>query len=36
VKLFVVPVYTVRGERIVRLDWYGSVQEALEAVGLSA
>ena len=36
VKLVVVPVYTVRGERIVRLDWYGSVQEALEAVGLSA
>jgi ketosteroid isomerase-like protein len=34
VKLFVVPVYTVRGERIVRLDWYSSVQEALEAVGL--
>jgi ketosteroid isomerase-like protein len=24
----------VRGERIVRLDWYGSAQQALEAVGL--
>jgi ketosteroid isomerase-like protein len=34
VKLFVVPVYTVRGGRIVRLDWYSSVQQALEAVGL--
>jgi ketosteroid isomerase-like protein len=34
VKLFVVPVYTVRDERIVRLDWYSSVQHALEAVGL--
>jgi ketosteroid isomerase-like protein len=34
VKLFLVPVYTVRGERIVRLDWYSSVQQALEAVGL--
>jgi ketosteroid isomerase-like protein len=35
VKLFVVPVYTVRGERIVRLDWYSSVQQALDAVGLA-
>ena len=33
-KVLVVPVFTVRGDRIVRLDWYGSVQEALEAVGL--
>ena len=28
------PVFTVRGENIVRLDWYGSVEQALEAVGL--
>jgi ketosteroid isomerase-like protein len=35
VKLFVVPVYTVRGEQIVRLDWYSSVQQALEALGLA-
>ena len=34
VKVLVVPVYTVRGENIVRLDWYGSVEQALEAVGL--
>ena len=33
-KVFVVPVYTVRGERIVRIDWYGSVQQALKTVGL--
>ena len=33
-KVLVVPVFTVRGDRIVRLDWYGSVQAALEAVGL--
>jgi ketosteroid isomerase-like protein len=33
-KVLVVPVFTVRGDRIMRLDWYGSVQEALEAVGL--
>jgi ketosteroid isomerase-like protein len=33
-KVFVVPVYTVGGERIVRLDWYSSLQNALEAVGL--
>jgi ketosteroid isomerase-like protein len=32
-KVSVVPAYTVRGVRIVRLDWYSSVQEALEAVG---
>jgi ketosteroid isomerase-like protein len=32
-KVLVVPVFTVRGDRIVRLDWYGSVHEALEAVG---
>jgi ketosteroid isomerase-like protein len=35
VKLFVVPVYTVRGERIVRLDWYSSVEQALDAEGLT-
>ena len=34
-KIFVVPVYTVRRERIVRLDWYASVQQAREAAGLS-
>jgi hypothetical protein len=34
VKLFTVPVYTVRGERIVRLDWHASLQQALEALGL--
>jgi ketosteroid isomerase-like protein len=33
-KVLVVPVFTVSGDLIVRLDWYGSVQEALEAVGL--
>jgi ketosteroid isomerase-like protein len=32
-KVLVVPVFTVSGDLIVRLDWYGSVQEALEAVG---
>jgi ketosteroid isomerase-like protein len=35
VNVFVVPVYTVRAERIVRLDWYSSVQQALEALGLA-
>ena len=35
VKVSVVPVYTVRGERIVRLDWYSSVQQAREALGLA-
>jgi ketosteroid isomerase-like protein len=34
-KVSVVPVYTVRGDLIVRLDWYSSVQEALQAVGLA-
>jgi ketosteroid isomerase-like protein len=34
VKVLVVPVFTVRGENIVRLDWYGSVEQALKAVGL--
>jgi ketosteroid isomerase-like protein len=34
VKDLVVPVFTIRGENIVRLDWYGSVEKALEAVGL--
>jgi ketosteroid isomerase-like protein len=33
-KVLVVPVYTVGGDRIMRLDWYSSAQEALEAVGL--
>jgi ketosteroid isomerase-like protein len=33
-KVFVVPVYTVRSHRIVRLDWYSSVQQALKATGL--
>jgi len=31
--VFLVPMFTVRGDRIVRLDWYSSVKEALEAVG---
>jgi ketosteroid isomerase-like protein len=35
VRVLVVPVFTVRRESIVRLDWYGSVEQALEAVGLS-
>ncbi len=34
VKVLVVPVFTIRGENISRLDWYGSVEQALEAVGL--
>src|SRR5271165_6209234 len=34
VKVLLVPVFTVRGENIVRLDWYGSVERAIEAVGL--
>jgi hypothetical protein len=34
VKAFVVPVFTLRRDRIVRLDWYGSVHGALKAVGL--
>ena len=34
VKVLVVPAFTVRGENIVRLDWYGNVEQALEAVGL--
>jgi ketosteroid isomerase-like protein len=33
-KVLVVPVFTVRGENIVHLDWYGSVEQALRAVGL--
>ena len=33
VKVPVVPVFTIRGENIVRLDWYGSVDQALDAVG---
>ena len=33
--IFVVPAYTVRDEQIVRLDWYRSVQEAREALGLA-
>jgi hypothetical protein len=31
----VVPVFTVRGDLIVRLDWYSSVQDALDAAGLA-
>jgi ketosteroid isomerase-like protein len=31
VKVFVVPVFTVGGESIVRLDWCGSVEQALKA-----
>jgi ketosteroid isomerase-like protein len=34
VNVLVVPVFTIRGENIVRLDWYGSVEQALKAVGL--
>jgi ketosteroid isomerase-like protein len=34
VRLLVVPVFTVRGESIVRLDWYASVEQALQAVAL--
>ena len=34
-KVLVVPVFTVRGESIVRLDWYSSVEQALKAVGLT-
>lgn len=34
VQVLVVPVFTVRGENIVRLDWYDSVEQALNAVGL--
>ena len=34
VKVLVVPVFTIRGENIVRLDWHGSLEQALEAVGL--
>jgi ketosteroid isomerase-like protein len=34
VSVLVVPVFTVRRESIVRLDWYGSVEQAVEAVGL--
>jgi ketosteroid isomerase-like protein len=33
-QVFVVPMFTIRGDRIVRLDWYSGVQEALDAVGL--
>ena len=32
VGVLVVPVFTIRGANIVRLDWYGSVEQALEAV----
>jgi len=35
VKVLVVPVFTVRDENIVRLDWYGSVEQAFKAVGLA-
>jgi ketosteroid isomerase-like protein len=35
VQVLVVPVFTVRGENIVRLDWHGSVEQALKAVGLA-
>ena len=34
-KVFVVPVFTVRRDRIVGLDWYSSLQQALQAVGLA-
>ena len=34
-KVLVVPVFTVRGDLIVRLDWYSSVQDALDAAGLA-
>jgi len=34
-KVLVVPVFTVRGDLIVRLDWYSSVQDALNAAGLA-
>jgi ketosteroid isomerase-like protein len=34
-KVFLVPVYTVRGDCIVGLDWYSTVPEALKAVGLA-
>jgi len=36
VKVLMVPVFTIRGENFVRLDWYGSVEQALVAVGLEA
>jgi ketosteroid isomerase-like protein len=32
-KVFLVPVFTVHGDRIVRLDWYSSVEEALQVLG---
>jgi len=32
--VFVVPVYTLRGAAIARLDWYQSIPQALKAVGL--
>jgi ketosteroid isomerase-like protein len=34
-KVFLVPVFTVRSDRIVRLDWFSSVQDALDAEGLA-
>jgi ketosteroid isomerase-like protein len=34
VKVLVVPVFTVRRGNLVRLDWYGSLEQALEAVEL--
>ena len=34
-RVLVVPVFTVRGDLIVSLDWYSSVRDALEAVGLA-
>jgi ketosteroid isomerase-like protein len=33
--VYLVPIYTLRGATIVRLDWYQSVEEALKAVGLA-
>ena len=32
VQVFVVPVFTIRGESMVRLDWCESVEQALKAV----
>jgi ketosteroid isomerase-like protein len=34
-KVLLVPVFTVRGDLIVRLDWYSGVQDALDAAGLA-
>ena len=32
--VFLVPVYTLRGATIVRIDWYQSLPQTLKAVGL--